>query len=125
VLVHRKASQASTKQPKLAPPSCALQPEKQAGEKLRPPCPFARAVDRQDPAHWRFVCYMEVANQLVSAFPNCILPPDLPLAVDRQDPAHWRSVLAAMSLTQEQEAELILLLQWHLKQASRRVLCVG
>lgn len=41
----------------------------------------------------------------------------LPPAVDRHDPTHWRSVLAAMSLTQEQEAELILLLQSHLKQA--------
>ncbi|KAI7838389.1 hypothetical protein COHA_007846 [Chlorella ohadii] len=66
--------------------------------------------------------YLQVVSPEVFAeLMQAKLDPSSP--VDRQDPAHWRSVLAAMSLTQEQEAELILLLQWHLKQASRRVLC--
>ncbi|PSC74365.1 Rrf2 family transcriptional regulator [Micractinium conductrix] len=37
--------------------------------------------------------------------------------VERSDPAHWRAVLESMLLSEEQEAQLILLLQSHLKHA--------
>lgn len=41
--------------------------------------------------------------------------------VERSDPAHWRAVLSSMLLSEEQEAQLIILLQSHLQQAEQIV----
>ena len=49
-------------------------------------------------------------------------PPSPHLPVERSDPAHWRAVLESMLLSEEQEAQLILLLQSHLKHASNTVI---
>lgn len=63
-------------------------------------------------------CWSAVLSPLVLLYwPSNLAASAFPPSVDRHDPTHWRSVLVSMSLTQEQEAELILLLQSHLKQA--------
>ncbi|KAL4430646.1 hypothetical protein ABPG75_005902 [Micractinium tetrahymenae] len=64
--------------------------------------------------------YLQVVNPEVYAqLMDTKLDPDSP--VERSDPAHWRAVLASMLLTEEQEAQLIILLQSHLQQTEQIV----
>lgn len=66
-------------------------------------------------SHLRFRC-CPPPQAPASCICRCPLPPPPAPAVGREDPSHWRSVLAAMRLSEDQEAQLIVLLQSHLAQ---------
>ncbi|KAL4423340.1 hypothetical protein ABPG77_006135 [Micractinium sp. CCAP 211/92] len=64
--------------------------------------------------------YLQVVNPEVYAqLMETKLDPSSP--VERSDPAHWRAVLSSMLLSEEQEAQLIILLQSHLQQSEQIV----
>lgn len=82
--------------------------------------PLAITDSALSAAHLQGPSLLQIVHNLASL---CVHPQPAYLAplpaVERSDPAHWRAVLSSMLLSEEQEAQLIILLQSHLQQARR------